>query len=267
MNNVIILGVSADIGQNLCKFFLDDGADVIGTYRNDFPQRAELESIEGLTLVQCDLTEPADIDELVKVIKARNFHWTTLFSSVGTSEPIGRFFELDFDDWERSVDVNMLSQLRAIHALYPSREKSVVVDIALLAGGGTNNPFRSYSAYCVAKIGLIKMCELLDDEAQDINIFIIGPGFVKTKTHDETLRAGARAEENLARVREFLATGGEGTTFQEIYQCLRWSQGVGRDVVGGRNLSVVHDEWGSDELLRELRADRDMYKLRRFRNH
>ena len=28
------------------------------------------------------------------------------------------------------------------------------------AGGGTNNPFTNYSAYCVSKIALIKMCEL-----------------------------------------------------------------------------------------------------------
>ena len=37
------------------------------------------------------------------------------------------------------------------------------------------------------------MCELLDDEIKNLNIFILGPGFTKTKTHFETLKAGKLA--------------------------------------------------------------------------
>ena len=50
-----------------------------------------------------------------------------------------------------------------------------------MAGGGTNNPFTNYSAYCVSKIALIKMCELIDDEYKNLNVFIIGPGLLKPK--------------------------------------------------------------------------------------
>lgn len=267
MTAIIILGVSADIGQNICRLYQRDGAKVLGTYRKDFAAREELENLNGVTLFQCDLTHKQDVAALARFVEDSGYAWNTLFSSVGTSEPIGRFFDLDFDDWAQSVDVNMVSQLRAVHALYPLRDATKIANIALLAGGGTNNPFRCYSAYCVAKIGLIKMCELIDDEADDVNIFILGPGFVKTKTHYETLKAGTRAEGNLARVEQFMASSADnGTSFEDIYQCLEWSSRQGRDVVGGRNLSVVHDAWGSDELAAELKADKNMYKLRRNRN-
>lgn len=267
MTDIIILGVSADIGLNICRLFQRDGARILGTYRNDFAERENLAKLSGVRLLQCDLTNPSDIDELAQSAAQSGYAWDTIFSSVGTSEPIGRFFDLNFNDWARSVDVNMISQLRAIHALYPMRDKSKTVNIALLAGGGTNNPFRCYSAYCVAKIGLIKMCELIDDEAEDVNAFILGPGFVKTKTHYETLRAGAKAESNLDRVEKFMASSGNGTSFEDIYKCLEWSRKMGRDVVGGRNLSVVHDRWGEDDgLANELKLDKNMYKLRRYRN-
>lgn len=266
MTDIVILGISADIGQNICKLYQSDGARVLGTYRNDFLERESLERLKGVTLLQCDLTNRSDVGNLAQFVSESGYRWDMLFSSVGTSEPIGRFFELNFDDWAKSIDVNMLSQLRAIHAIYPLRNKSKIVDIALLAGGGTNNPFRCYSAYCVAKIGLIKMCELLDDEADDANVFILGPGFVKTKTHYETLRAGDRAENNLTRVENFMHSSERGTSFEEIYRCLEWSRKMGRNVVGGRNLSVVHDQWGSEELANELRLDKNMYKLRRHRN-
>ena len=265
-DKVIILGVNADIGRNICKLFHDDGASIIGTYRNDFPEHDELSQMGNLKLVQCNLTQIDDVKRLAEFIRASDFNWSILFSSVGTSEPIGRFFELDFDEWESSINVNMIAQLRVIHALYPLRNVEQQVNIALLAGGGTNNQFRCYSAYCVAKIGLIKMCELLDDEADDLNIFIVGPGFVKTKTHFETLKAGAKAELNLERVRQFMESESTGTAFEDIYKCLLWSISVGREVAGGRNLSVVHDKWGTDLLAEELKHDSNMYKLRRYKN-
>jgi NAD(P)-dependent dehydrogenase (short-subunit alcohol dehydrogenase family) len=267
MNRVIILGVSADIGSNICKLFHGDGFDVIGTYRNDFDARSELEGLENVRLIQCDLTQSLDVQRLTDFVRSQEFKWTHLFSSVGTSEPIGRFFDLDFDDWEKSVTINMTSQLRAVHSLYPLRDSSRQANIALLAGGGTNNPFRCYSSYAVAKIGLIKMCELIDDETEDLNIFIVGPGFVKTKTHFETLRAGEKAESNFGRVKEFMDSNDKGTSFEDIYKCLQWGAAMGREVAGGRNFSVVHDKWGTERLESELKQDNDMYKLRRYRNN
>jgi len=262
----IVLGASAAIGRNICEMLLENGNQVVGTYRSEFAELDSLASRPGMTLVQADLTVPQDVQNLAVLISTIQQPWQLLFSSVGSSEPIGRFFELDFENWQHSIDINFMSQLRTLHAIYPYRDKSRVVDIGLLAGGGTNNPFRCYSAYCVAKIGLIKMCELLDDETDDINIFILGPGFVRTKTHYETLLAGSRAEGNLRRVREFMESGNQGTSFEDIYACLNWSREIGRDAVGGRNISVVHDPWGDDSLASELVKDRDMFKLRRARN-
>jgi NAD(P)-dependent dehydrogenase (short-subunit alcohol dehydrogenase family) len=266
MKNIIILGISADIGRNVCELYQKDGYNIIGTYRNDFPERNRLSKLNGVRLVRCDLVKSEEISELLEVIKATDFKWNILFSSVGTSEPIGRFFDLNFEDWSASVDTNMLSQLKTLHGLYPLRDKSKDAHVALLAGGGTNNTFRCYSAYCVAKIGLIKMCELIDDEYDDLNMFILGPGFVKTKTHYETLKAGSKAESNYERVSAFMNSSSNGTSFYDIYKCINWAVGAGRTIVGGRNFSIVHDEWGTAQLEEQLVADPNMYKLRRFKN-
>ena len=162
MNTIIILGVSADIGSNICRLFHSDGFNIIGTYRTDFETRSELENLENIKLIQCDITKSQDIEKLKEFIIDQQFNWTHLFSSVGTSEPIGRFFDLDFDDWEKSVNINMTSQLKTIHALYPMRDRRGKVNIALLAGGGTNNPFRCYSSYALSKIGLKLISSFLE---------------------------------------------------------------------------------------------------------
>jgi NAD(P)-dependent dehydrogenase (short-subunit alcohol dehydrogenase family) len=263
---VIILGISADIGRSICKYYLKDGFQVLGTYRNFSKDMSELLNLERLVLFKCDVTQREDIFRLAEFIRNKNIWWSTLFSSIGTSEPIGAFFEIPFDNWENSIQINCLGQLRVLHALYQFRSQDVIPNVVFLAGGGTNNAFKNYSAYCLSKIMLIKMCELLDAENNDLNVFIVGPGLVKTKTHLETLKAGKSAGDNYERIKKFWESEKAGTSMEKIYACIRWLESKGKAVSGGRNISVVHDMWGSDELACELSRDDNMYKLRRFRN-
>ena len=148
--------------------------------------------------------------------------------------------------------------------MYHLRNKKKKSNVIFLAGAGTNNPFTNYSAYCVSKIALIKMCELIDDENKNLNCFIIGPGFTKTKTHYETIRAGKKAGKNFLRVKKFMLKE-NGTSMKDIFNCILWGIKQGRNVVGGRNLSVVHDDWGSNLLKKKLLKDPNMYKLRRHK--
>ena len=184
-----VLAASADIGLGLSERLIEDGWHVVGTGRDSNRFEALLERPE-FDFLPCDLSNPGSVKSLVHAFGKLNHEWDLFVSAAGTLEPIGPFFELDFDQWEVSVSVNVISQLRALRGVWPHRRKNAVVDVMFLAGGGTNSPFTNYSAYCVSKIALIKMCELLDDEEPDLNAFIIGPGFVRTRIHGETFRAG-----------------------------------------------------------------------------
>jgi hypothetical protein len=99
-----------------------------------------------------------------------------------------------------------------------------------------------------------------------VKIQIVGPGFVQTKIHYETLEAGEAAGKNLERVRDFMSSEDQGTKFEEIYDCLKWFDQEKKDVVSGRNFSIVHDQWGDERLKMQLAADKNMYKLRRSKN-
>lgn len=247
--HAVVLGITADIGRGLAERLLVDGWEVTGLGR-------DLSRAEGIgaRLVPCDVTDPVNVREAATRVGA----WDLFVSSVGTMEPIGPFFDLDFDAWERSIIINSTAQLRVLHAIWPRR--GARPDVMLMAGGGTNNPFPNYSAYCAAKILLIKMCELIDDEVPEANAFIIGPGFTRTRIHDETLRAGASAGDGLAKTRAFLET--EGTSLDDIYAHMRWCM-ANRDAASGRNFSTVHDPWREDGLAARLAGDADAFRLRR----
>jgi NAD(P)-dependent dehydrogenase (short-subunit alcohol dehydrogenase family) len=258
-----VLGASADIGVALSLRLLRDGWRVVGTGRPGMPPD-DLKKESQFSYLVCDLTKPGAVAKMVKSFAKLEMKWDLFISAVGTLEPIGSFFELDFDTWDQSVRVNSTEQLRVLHALWPYRSKDDLVDVMLMAGGGTNNPFTNYSAYCVAKIALIKMTELLDDEEKNLNIFIIGPGFVRTRIHEETLRAGSAAGSGYAKTVERLKMG--GTPMDDIYAHLQWCMKQGRSISGGRNFSTQYDPWKNDgtELANQLRDNTDGFRLRRM---
>jgi NAD(P)-dependent dehydrogenase (short-subunit alcohol dehydrogenase family) len=259
----IILGATADIGRHLAERLSSDNWNVVGIGRTAHRLR-ELEKIPNLKVYQCAIASSDDVKRLADDVRFAECKWELFVSCVGTTEPIGEFFEVDFDEWERSIVINFTAQLRVLHALWPLRCPEQIVDVMFLAGGGTNGPFRNYSAYCASKIALIKMCELIDDEASDANAFIIGPGYTRTRIHEETLRAGpVAAGREYDKVRVYLEE--QGTSFDDIYEHMRWCMLKGRKVAGGRNFSTVHDRWrdGGEALASELYDDLDAFRLRR----
>jgi NAD(P)-dependent dehydrogenase (short-subunit alcohol dehydrogenase family) len=262
---VIILSASSDIGEALAVRYLAAGATVVGTYRSADAVKA-FASHPRAHLFRLDLNEPQNFAQFSDTLRQRGLSWDLFIASNGTMEPIGPFLEVDGAAWQSTICANALLPCRLLQSIYPLRRAGRTCTAVFFAGGGTNNAFRNYSAYCISKILLIKMCELLDDEAEDLKSFILGPGYVRTKIHGETLRAGKHAGANLDKTRAFLTT--DGTSMDDIYDCIEWGVAQERAVIGGRNISVVHDPWrnGGQALASALAADADMYKLRRAGN-
>lgn len=262
----IIISISSDIGLALADRWLAQGWQVHGTFRSHAPALEALRQ-RGATLVQCDLADASAVDAASAELAAGAAGWDVLVVASGTTEPIGRFLDTDFDDWSRSLAVNFTQQLRFTHRLLPARDSQGGKGPCVLyfAGGGTNNATVNYSAYTISKIALIKMCELLDAEYPDTRFSIVGPGWVKTKIHDETLRAGALAGNNFERTKQML-DGGAFTPMERVLDCCDWIVDSPREVISGRNFSVVYDAWDNPGLCDLLRDDPNMYKLRRAGN-
>lgn len=259
----IIISISSDIGSAMGARWLQRGWDVLGTYRSQSGKTHELQT-GGAKLVYCDLSQKQSIKEACTKLSQVCPKWDVLVVCSGSQEPVGKFEESNFDEWESSIEVNFSRQMRVIHALLPTRNTSSEIEPCVLtfAGGGTNNATLNYSAYTASKIALIKMTELLDAEIPDTRFVIVGPGWVKTKIHEATIRAGDRAGANHQRTLAKLS-GNECTPMDKVLDCCDWLVESPREVVSGRNFSVVFDKWGTDELAKKLAEDPNKYKLRR----
>jgi NAD(P)-dependent dehydrogenase (short-subunit alcohol dehydrogenase family) len=265
MASVIVLGISSDIGRELAARFLAKGWTVSGTFRSS----SGVDRLpSGIRLVPCDLASPGSVAAALEAFRRDKLVWDVVVVAAGTEEPIGAFWGCDPDAWDESILINALAPLRLLRGLHPLRNTAGAPSVAFFSGSGSNGAAPAYSAYCASKIFLIKMCELLDAESSDTSFFIIGPGVVRTRIHEQTLRAGQRSGANYQRVVDFLDSDSPGTSHDDIHACLSWCIGAGKSAVGGRNISLVHDSWrnGGAELIRRLRGDSNLYKLRRFGN-
>lgn len=249
MRTIFILGGSSDIGRGLANRYLSQGHRVIISYNKG---RKAIDAHPGLTatanfahIVEVNLSDDESLSRLQERYHREGdwWKWDQFISCVGTLDPIEPFLTGDAFAWRKSVDINAIGQLDVLNSLWPFHKPNP--GVAFMAGGGTNGPMTNYSAYCASKIFLIKMAELLADENTDLNIFVLGPGYVKTKIHEQTLAAGERAGANLKKTQDFLAT--EGTSIKQIYDCLEWCFS-NPQVSRGRNLDV-RDAWDSGAVV------------------
>jgi short-subunit dehydrogenase len=264
---ILILSVSSDIGLHMAKEYLAQGHRVIGTFRT----KKHVQPLSGhpnCVLLPCDFSSPRNIKSFISAVKKQKITWDVFISCVGYLLPAQPFFECKVDDWIGNIHVNALEQLRVLHALYPMRNKKTVSDVVFFAGGGANNAVVDITAYAVSKIILTKMSEYLDAENKDLNIFIVGPGWTKTKIHDQVLTARSVAAKKFNETKDFMANK-QGTSLWEIFECIEWLRQEGRELSGGRNFSVVYDPWRAKtraQLIKALKDDAGMYKLRRHGN-
>jgi NAD(P)-dependent dehydrogenase (short-subunit alcohol dehydrogenase family) len=182
----------------------------------------------------------------------------------GILEPIGPFLSVDFGQWRDGFAVNCLGPLHLVHALYPLKAPEGTGKVLFFAGGGTNGPFDAYSCYCAGKWVLLKMTELLDSECANLQVSIIGTGWVNTKIHAQTLSASEAAGMNLEKTRAFLSEPGKGVSLDTVADCVDWCLAAPRAAVSGRNFSLVSDPWRDPQFIEALIADSELCKFRRI---
>lgn len=260
---IVILSVSSDIGSALAKMYLRDGHTVIGTYRHA-KSIGKLRQSKKCHLLHCDISQKKSIEDFLIRYQRLHMKWDTCISCPATPLPLTPFFKTNFDEWISSIRVNAIEQLRVLHGLHRFRNTSQTANVFFFGSGGVNTSVANLSAYTVAKLFLVKICELLHAENKDLNICVIGPGKVQTKIHQLIAQNPHVSKEKYLETMEFIKSG-KGTRFSDIYQFIQWLCTIGKDISSGRNF-VITDDWKHNQgrkLVKALRSDPDMFMFRR----
>ena len=131
------------------------------------------------------------------------------------------------------------------------------------SGGGGTSPLPRFDAYAASKAAIVRLTENLA-ASEEVEINAVAPGFVATRMHEQTLRAGpdAAGQSYYERTRNQLAEGGfPAGEAAELVCFLLSEQARG---ISGRLISAQWDPWREESFRARLRADESLAKLRRI---
>ena len=258
-NKTIIVSGSSGIGSAISKK-IPLNNKIISTYNNSVPKFKR----NNIMFLKLNIENINEIDEFVKN-KALN-NWDNLIILPATQLPIGLPDEVDPKKWANSININFTNQIYLLLKLLAKRTKKKIKRIILWSGTGSNNAPKYYSAYTVSKISLTKITEIFDAELNDCILSVIGPGWVKTKIHNETLRNKIYSRENYFNTKYHLKNN-IFNSIKSVTDCVLAIMKLPKESIGGRNISVQFDNWRSKKFNDFLKSDINIYKLRRDFNN
>ena len=254
----LIIGARSGIGEALSDHLKTLGEKVIGTSRSI--SKSDEDADEDFIL---DVSSLDSIRSFVERF-SQEYVWERLVFCPAVMSPIGPFREVNIDEWVSTFNINFTNQAYLLRKLLPSR-LGEMPRVIFFAGGGTNSAPKNYSAYTISKIALIKLVELLNEEMDGVCFTILGPGWVNTKIHEQSLAQGLEKleafKETKRRIRE-----NDFVSMEKVVRSVMWVLSQSKEIVGGRNFSTAHDPFDSDDFIGLISSDYDALKLRRHGN-
>jgi 3-oxoacyl-[acyl-carrier protein] reductase len=260
---VLVTGGSLGIGLAVSQELARRGAAVLIAARSRDSIDAALDGLEGdghhgLAL---DVTDDAGWRAAFAQIDADGpLHG--LVAAAGVLGPIGVLDEIDTEEFARTITVNLIGTMLALAYSLPRLRESGGRAVTF-SGGGATSPLARYDAYAASKAAVVRLTENVA-AATEVPVNAVAPGFVATRMHEGTLKAGAEAAgaDYYERTQAQLTAGGFPALEAAELVCFLLSDEA--DGISGRLLSAQWDPWRVPSFLAQLKDDPSLGTLRRI---
>ncbi len=143
--------------------------------------------------IPTDVTDKAAVDAMLGSVEMQLGSVDLLVNCAGTGTPFGPTWEVDSDQWWRTMETNLKGPLLCSNAVMRGmigRGCGRVINVCS-AAGTVSIPYMS--AYVTSKTALIRLTEVLADEVRKhgVSVFAIQPGTVRTAMAEELMQSEA----------------------------------------------------------------------------
>lgn len=263
---IVVTGSSSGIGRALAERLLGNGHEVWGLARSDQSDFARSHA-GRFSAAHCDVSDWADVQRAATAVMSRWPDLDGLVTCAGAHGAVGRAMTLDPLAWSATIRTNLDGTYYALRALWPALARARRrAKIVCFSGGGATKSRPHFSAYGVAKTGVVRLVETIAEEerAAAVDINAVAPGAINTRLTEEVIALGA-AQVGTAEYETALKqkqTG--GGSLARALDLVTWLLSEASDGISGRLLSAPWDPWPSlGEHAAGLAAS-DVYTLRRI---
>jgi len=258
--NLVITGTSSGIGQVLAQHFVASGHGVWGLARRPQP------AIDRFRTGVCDVGDRRAVEQAAIAIAAQWPHVDGLICCAGTQGAIGPAMTVPPDHWAATVHANLAGTFFTIHAFFAALQRCPRrAKVVCFSGGGAAAARENFSAYGVAKTGIVRLVETLAVEWRKLPLDInaVAPGAINTAMTEQIVRASAAAgEKEAAAALKQLETGGQ--SLDKVIGLVEFLLSPESDTLSGKLLSAQWDDWKNFPARREELVKSDIYTLRRI---
>lgn len=264
--HLVLTGSSTGIGRALAARLLGRGHHVWGLARSDQSGFAAQHPAH-FRASRCDVANWPDVARAAADVTATWPHLDGLITCAGVQGEIGRTLTADPGRWSDTVRANLDGTFHALRAFAPLLARAPRrAKIVCFSGGGATKPRTNFSAYGVAKTGVVRLVETIAEEerGRPLDINAVAPGAIHTRLTDEVLALGAEvvgAGEYAAAQKQKSAGA---APLEKALGLVEWLLSPASDRISGRLLAAPWDPWATlDQHAAEL-AGSDIYTLRRI---
>lgn len=195
----LVTGGTKGAGKAIAERLLQAGATVIITARNA-PEKEH----NNLHFIPSDLSKAEGTQKVINEVLSTYGRLDILVNNFGSSStPAGGFTVLTDEDWESTLQANLLAPVRLDRGFLPQmieQKSGVIIHIASIQG---KLPlYDSTLPYAAAKAGLINYSKSLSNEVapKGIRVLTVSPGWINTTATEAWLgeiarNAGSTVEE------------------------------------------------------------------------
>lgn len=182
----LVTGGTKGAGKAIAERLVKAGATVIITARN-----APEEKNEKIHFIPADLSTSTGTTKVVGEVLANYGTLDILVNNLGGSETkSGGFAILSDEEWENSIQTNLLAPVRLDRGFLPqmiAHKTGVIIHIASIQG---KLPlYDSTLPYAAAKAGLINYSKSLSNEvaSKGVRILTVSPGWIMTTASERMI--------------------------------------------------------------------------------
>jgi 3-oxoacyl-[acyl-carrier protein] reductase len=266
--NVIVTGGSKGLGYEICKHFLQQGANVSMCARNALDLfnadnslmqfKTEKQILHSMSV---DVSDHQSIKEYIFEAESALGEIDILVSNAGVIGSKGLIENVNIEEWTQSVAINLFSNLYLFNELVPKMKKNNKGRIVVISGGGATKPLVNMSAYGASKAGLVRLAETVAKECEDFNIKIncLAPGALNTSILEEMLENKENIDQTFYEKCLNQKEKGGDSIEHAAKVCLRLCEDD--VIITGKLISAV---WDDLESIICENIDQDIYTLRRL---